>query len=214
MIPLSSLRGASFVLLLSLAGCGASAPGATLDASPADAPIADVPVTAPVDAPVSPADAPIADAGTPAADLGATADVPAASLPPTTGAADIERWLATGAYRAWRCEAERHAARPGSAHSANRICTNERLSASEGAGEFPVGSAAVKELFNNAGALTGYAVSVRVREGGGGAGWYWYERLAPGRVVADSTGERGGARTICVSCHDGAPRDQVYTVVR
>ena len=82
---------------------------------------------------------------------------------------------------------------------------------SPGAGR---GSAAVKELFNNAGALTGYAVSVRVREGGGGAGWYWYERLAPGRVVADSTGERGGARTICVSCHDGAPRDQVYTVVR
>ncbi len=215
MIPPSSLRRASFAVFVSLAGCGASAPGTVLDASPPDVFVADAAeVSTPVDAPAAPSDTPIPDAGTPAADLGAPADVPVESPPPTTGAADIERWLATGAYRAWRCEAERHPARAGSAHSANRICTNERLSASEGTGEYPVGSAAVKELFNSAGTLTGYAVSVRVREGGGGAGWYWYERLAPGRVVADSTGDRGGARTICVSCHDGAPRDQVYTVVR
>jgi hypothetical protein len=206
MIPPNALRAAWFAVFFSLAGCGASAPGVVPDASVPDASIPD--------ASAAPTDTPLADAGGAATDLGATDDVVAASPPPTTGAADIERWLATGAYRAWRCEPERHAARPGSAHSANRICTNEALSASEGAGEFPVGAAAVKELFNNAGALTGYAVSVRVRAGGGGAGWYWYERLAPGRVVADSTGDRGGARTICVSCHDGAPRDQVYTVVR
>ena len=209
MNPPHALRAASFVVTLALAGCGASAPTSVNDASIGDV----VEVGALTDAPISPADLPLTDAA-PAADVGGTDDVVAASPPPTTGAADIERWLATGAYRAWRCEPERHPARPGSAHSANRICTNETLSASEGAGEYPVGAAAVKELFNSAGTLTGYAVSVRVRAGGGGAGWYWYERLAPGRVVADSTGDRGGARTICVSCHDGAPRDQVYTVVR
>jgi hypothetical protein len=210
MIPPHARLAASFAMTFALAGCGASAPPSGQDAAVADA----VEVGALVDAPIAPADLPLTDADAPAADLGGTADVVTSPPPPTTGAADIERWLAMGAYRAWRCEPERHAARPGSAHSANRICTNETLSASEGAGEFPVGSAAVKELFNSAGTLTGYAVSVRVREGGGGAGWYWYERLAPGRVVADSTGDRGGARTICVSCHDGAPRDQVYTVVR
>ena len=184
-----SLRHA-LVLSFALLGC---APSSTV-ATPAD-------VTAPADAT--------------SADVTAPADATSADeSPPTTGAADLERWLATGAYQRWRCEAARHAARPGSAHSANRICSNARLSDSVGTGEHPVGAASVKELFNAAGALTGYAVAVRVRSGGGGAGWYWYERIAPGRIVADSTGDRGGARSICVTCHDGAPRDEVFTGVR
>lgn len=134
--------------------------------------------------------------------------------PPVTGARDIEAWLSAGHYRSWRCEPMRHAARPGSAHSANRICSNAALSGSEGTGEYPVGAASVKELFDSAGSLTGYAVSVRVAAGSAPSAWYWYERLAPGRVVADSTGERGGARAICASCHIGASRDNVFTRVQ
>ncbi len=103
MIPPSALRAASFAVLLSLAGCGASAPVCPRCVGLGDV----VPRRARPSTRPRPPPTPLTDAGTPAADLGATADVVAESPPPTTGAADIERWLATGAYRAWRCEAAR-----------------------------------------------------------------------------------------------------------
>lgn len=189
-----------------LAGCADPAPDATADVVV----VRDTPST-----PDTPGgtDAPN-DAGA-AVDATTAADVRAgdpAQTPPTTGRADLEAWLAAGHYRAWHCEPAPHTSRPPSPHGTDRICSNDVLSAST-AGTFPVGSAAVKELFASPGAPTGYAVYVKLTDGTDGASWYWYERIGA-RQVADGPGASGTARSICVGCHASAPRDFVFTQVR
>jgi hypothetical protein len=141
---------------------------------------------------------------------------------PPTGAAAVETWLAAKHYLAWHCEAAPHEGRSPSAHGRNRICTNDLLSAHT-TGEYPVGAAAVKELYKSSGdTVAGFAVSLHNKAGAAGGDWYWYERL-PGRSspVADGQGSGGGAKSICVSCHaaagsDGAHpgHDYVYTQVK
>jgi len=127
-------------------------------------------------------------------------------LPPIDSAASLEKWLATGAYKAWACEKDRHAARPGSAHAANRICSNDLLSTSA-SGEYPVNSASVKELFDGGGTIIGYAVGVRTKTGPADASWFWYER------VNTTTYANGAGVPLCANCHRNAPRDFIYTQV-
>lgn len=143
------------------------------------------------------------------------------SVPPTTGFNDLEAWLATGAYKSWVCEASPHAARANSAHVANRICNNPSLAAA-GAGAFPAGAAAVKELWSGDGArLLGYAVSVHVVAGSAGDSWYWYERYSAngGEPAERDVYFSGRGASICQSCHAQAGtggrsgHDYVYTQV-
>jgi hypothetical protein len=136
----------------------------------------------------------------------------AGQTPPTTGAADLEPWLQKGYYKSWHCEMAPHDARPPGAHGRNRICQNDLLHADNGAGDRPVGAASVKELYDANDHLLGYAVSERVAAGGGGGNWYWYERNGQ-TTYADGTGGSGPAKTICLPCHSGAPRDFVWTQV-
>lgn len=151
-------------------------------------------------------------------------------LPPTTGRADIEAWLTAGHYMSWRCEPAAHAQRSPSPHGQNRICSNTTMSSFTGTGEYPVGAAAVKELFDDTGkTIVGYAVEVHTTAGNTGDAWYWYERVpasspAPhdaNGVVADGKGSSGPAQTICVGCHQAAGSDAghsghnfVYTQVK
>ena len=128
-------------------------------------------------------------------------------VPPTSSAMALEDWLKTGAYKAWACEAASHPARPGSAHAANRICSNMKLSTST-SGEYPVGSASVKELFNGAGAIIGYAVGLRLKTGPADDSWFWYER------VNTTTYANGPGVALCANCHRNAPRDFIYTQVK
>jgi hypothetical protein len=155
---------------------------------------------------------------------------------PPQGVDAIKAWLATGSYKSWACEGERHEFRPPSPHGFNRICSNDVLSAAaSGTDDWPVGSAGVKELYANEtdAAPVGYAVYLKTKaDSAGGANWYWYEDVpldspvphdARG-VVADGFGDAGPAKTICVGCHAAAGaddehtpspggRDQVYTPV-
>jgi len=131
-------------------------------------------------------------------------------------------WLDSGAYKAWRCEPEAHPPRTGSPHGANRVCSNETLSAAAaGTGEWPEGVAAVKELYDRVGgSITGIAVYLKTAPASDkGAGWYWYERLGT-RIAADGLNVSG-----CTGCHSIAgtdpastpspgARDFVYTPVR
>jgi len=166
---------------------------------------------------------PAKDGGCPASEAGGPASGPVnvgtPDLPATGAEADIKAWLALGEYEKgnWKCEAAPHAARSPSPHGTNRICSNATLSG-HGAGEFPVGAAAVKEIYDGAN-VTGYAM-YRKLETGGGEAWYWYEELA-GSTVANNTGDLGTARSVCVGCHAGAGsdamhpgHDQVYTQVK
>jgi hypothetical protein len=146
----------------------------------------------------------------PAAQPDSTAD---AQTPPAGPSADVEMWLATGSYKSWHCEPAPHANRAPSPHGMNRICSNDLLSA-HGAGEFPVGSAGVKEIYDGAGkTVVGYAVYRHIQAGTTGDSWYWYERN--GGVIADDVGD-----DFCVGCHSGAGRsghsghDLVYTQVK
>lgn len=142
-------------------------------------------------------------------------DVDITQVPPEGGDA-VEAWLAAGHYLDWACEPEPHPPRDGSAHDPNRICSNDVLSGATGSGPYPVGAAAVKELYDDEGAIYGYAVSRRVTADAGGDGWYWYERIGA-RVPADGRGDLGAAKVVCVSCHQGADeaggRDLVFTRV-
>lgn len=125
-------------------------------------------------------------------------------LPPR-GTEDIRMWLAAGYYQAWRCEPAPHPARAPSPHGASRICNNDALAAG-GAGGFPVGAAAVKEIFDGGG-VVGYAVSRRLTAGDGGDRWYWYEG------TADKVYANGEGVDKCTGCHEQAERDYVFTVV-
>ena len=150
------------------------------------------------------------------------------SQTPPTGHDAVAGWLASGEYKRWHCEAAPHEARSPSPHGTNRICSNDLLSQA-GPGEYPVGAAAVKELYGGDGHVAGYAVSRHTKAGAAGDAWYWYERVpldsaaphdAKG-VVADGAGDAGPSKTICVGCHGAAGsdaahfgHDMVYTQVK
>jgi hypothetical protein len=145
-----------------------------------------------------------------------TGIAPADAQTPPTGSSAVDAWLAQGAYRAWRCEPSPHPARSPSPHGTNRICSNDVLS-SHGDGEFPVGAAAVKEIYDGT-AVHGYALYRKVGIGGGEA-WYWYEKVDES-VGADGVGSSGAPKSVCVGCHAGAGvgghsgHDFVFTQVK
>ena len=160
---------------------------------------------------------PAADAATP---TGAALTVNA-QTPPISNGTDVEAWITQGFYKSWKCETAPHASRDPSPHGMNRICSNDLTSSFAGTGERPLGSAGVKELYDEAGtSIVGLAVYVKTKAtSDGGSNWYWYERVpldsaaphdAKG-IVADGLGATGTAKSICVGCHAGAGSDAMHT---
>ena len=200
------------LVLLGLYGYGASIAACNGDDSTAPA----------SDASVTDASKPLTEAG----DAGSSAvSLTGGPQTPPTGGANVEAWLATGAYKQWQGEPAVHPARSPSPHGFNRIYSNAIISANAGGtGVWPVGAAAVKELYNAITDATpmGYAVYLKTQpDSAGGANWYWYERVpatstAPhddAGVVADGFGVPGGGppTTICVGCHAAAGSDAPHT---
>ena len=194
------LKNAAIVGSLAVVGCGGASTGGN---------------------PGADAGCPAADAGCPAADAGCPA-MGDAQTPPQGTDAVVSAWLTKGDYKAWKCEAAGHDARSPSPHGRNRICNNTKLS-STATGNYPVGSASVKELLVSDGgtAITGYAIGLKLTAGAStGAGWYWYEKVG-GTLVANGKGDKAGNETtLCTGCHQGAGsdathsgRDFVYTQV-
>jgi len=138
---------------------------------------------------------------------------------PPMGKDKIEAWLSAGHYKSWKCEETSHAARSPSGHSDNRTCSNDKLSKAGDSGDYPVGAASVKELFDAGKKLNGYAVFLKTTAGSGGDKWYWYERIGSS-TIADGQGTKGSAKSICVGCHSRAGteglagRDSVFTQVK
>ena len=156
-----------------------------------------------------------------------TATDASADTPPM-GGANVEAWLATGAYKAWASEPAIHASRTPSPHGFNRIYSNSLISliaaTDAGTSVWPVGAAAVKELYTSVTDTTpvGYAVYLKTADDtdAGGAAWYWYERVpltstAPhddAGVVADGLGTgTTPAYSICVNCHAAAGSNAMHT---
>jgi hypothetical protein len=144
----------------------------------------------------------------PSSDAGSDDGDPSIGTPqlPPQGQAALKAWLAEGHYLAWSCESAAHAARPPGAHGENRICSNTALSTST-SGSYPVGAASVKELYGN-GQIAGFAVGRKVASGAGASTWYWYEGVGDTTIYAD-----GVNVPLCVSCHQSAARDHVFTQV-
>jgi hypothetical protein len=212
---LSIIEAACVVGAIALIGCSSTSTGTGTGADagcPGKADAAGCPAKA--DAGCPGAGCPAVDGGCPG--MGTPGD---AQTPPTGKQADIEAWLKKGEYKAWKCEAAVHDARATgmSPHGKNRICSNTKLSAAAaGAGEYPVGSAGVKELYDAAGTnIVGYAAYLKTRAGAGES-WYWYERADAfgATAVANGLGNAGTPLTVCVGCHAKAPRDQVFTQVQ
>ncbi|HEU4534705.1 MAG TPA: cytochrome P460 family protein, partial [Polyangiaceae bacterium] len=97
---------------------------------------------------------------------------------PPQGAAEVEAWLAKGEYKKWDSEPAIHESRSPSPHGFNRIFSNKLIAASAtGTGAWPLGAAAVKELYAGeaGGTPIGYAVYLKTQEDSAdGANWYWY----------------------------------------
>ena len=127
---------------------------------------------------------------------------------PPRGHDDLMTWIAAGHYLAWSCEDAPHPARAGSGHGPNRICSNTALVSFAGGGPYPVGAAAVKEVFDSSGGIRLYAVYRKVAAEPGGDSWYWYEGKGD-NIIANGEGDG-----TCTGCHAGAPQDFVFTVVR
>lgn len=133
---------------------------------------------------------------TPAVDLNAIADEV-----PSTVNAELQPWLAAGTYTTFLPESGAH---PSAGPHGGRVRTfvNRQLagSLSECQASHPVGSAAVKELFDDGG-VRGWAVMVKTRPGPGADAWYWYEvfSTAPDADAAVSAQASG----TCTGCHDG-----------
>jgi hypothetical protein len=121
----------------------------------------------------------------------------------------IKAWLQSAVYTEWKCQLEPHSAVGVSPHGRNRICQNELVTdALEGAasGPFPAGATLVKEIYEGD-TLSGLAVEVRANDGPGEDAWFFYELLGSSEI-ANGIGE-----SPCVGCHDGAPRDFVWSTV-
>lgn len=126
---------------------------------------------------------------------------------PPQGRAGLDPWLDAGHYKAWRCEQAIMDARPKGAHGRNRVCSNELLSGAVAA-PYPVGAAAVKEIFDAQDKMVGLAVALKIVAGTGPSTWYWYERLR-GSTAAD-----GVAVPLCAGCHGQAQVDNIFVRVR
>lgn len=126
-------------------------------------------------------------------------EAPGADVP--TDPAAVGAWLHAFGHRAWTAQSPVHAT---GEHGGARVFFNDALSASmrAGAREHPIGSAAVRELYeSDLATLRGFALMIkRGPSGPGGAGWWWYEQFgtaAETPPLVAGTGERG-----CIGCHD------------
>jgi hypothetical protein len=138
-----------------------------------------------------------------------------AQTPPTTSAEDIESWLEAGDYQDWACETAEHAQLKVSPHGFNRVCSNDLASGFNGAvdEERPTGTASVKELYDDASALVGYAVALKMAaDSAAGANWFWYERIGD-EVAANGLGNAATPKSVCVGCHIGAGSDADHDVM-
>ena len=118
------------------------------------------------------------------------------TLPPL-GGEDLKRWLQAGDYRSWKSESVIHDSE-GPHFGRVRAFLNPTLfdSMTKENDEHPVGSVAVKELYESGDTVKGWAVAIKTTlQAGGGSNWYWYESYK-NETIKDGQGE-----FLCKACH-------------
>ncbi len=130
---------------------------------------------------------------------------------PPEGDAALQAWLADELYLDWTCQPSVGPGADSSIHGRRRICHNDVLAAALDGEPLPVGSAVVKELYNDNDERQGTAVLKKVAEGSTGASWYWYERIG---VVVTADGKDAAACTVCHAfAEDEGGREMIYVDV-
>lgn len=124
-----------------------------------------------------------------------------ASEVPPTDKSGLYAWLKAGSYKAWAHESTPHTSvGPHPTKVVTYINKSLDQSLSKKATTHPKGSAAVKELLNGKGELSGWAVSIKTdANSNSGKGWFWYEMLGTrpnSNVVASDNGV-----PLCFGCH-------------
>ena len=124
----------------------------------------------------------------------------ASDAPPAEPAA-LLKWLQAGSYRQWPKESGPH--RSMGPHQGLVVAyLNPMLDKSMAAkaAVHPQGSAAVKELQDSSGKLTGWAVSVKTAaDSDGGRGWFWYEIV--GTTPGSNVAAQANGAPLCSACH-------------
>ena len=137
-----------------------------------------------------------------------TAETPTGiDSPVPTNNSDLFAYLQAGSYRDFAAqESSNHPS--GGPHTKIgwpvRVFLDPTLNASLQAGnvQHPVGSSAVKEMYDDGGQLQGWAVMVKSHDDSqGGAGWFWYE------ITSTTDGSTpvasGNGVPLCSGCHFG-----------
>lgn len=117
--------------------------------------------------------------------------------PPPLGGEALKKWLEAGHYKSWKAESVIHDSE-GPHFGRVRAFLNPALFDSMTANndDHPVGSVAVKELYENGDEVKGWAVAIKnTLQEGGGSNWYWYENYK------DETIEDGQGVFLCKACH-------------
>ncbi len=122
---------------------------------------------------------------------------------------DLFAFLREGKYKSWASESNvRLTDAPHDEHVRTFLNAILDESMTTGNGDHPAGSAAVKEMYDEAKNLSGWAVSVKVKgDSDGGKNWYWYEvtsTMDPAQIVVEGMGPK-----LCISCHRRGGRDLV-----
>ncbi len=115
----------------------------------------------------------------------------------------LREWLGEFTYRRWRPQT---VVRATGQHGGERLYFNDALTESmrAGAAEHPIGSAAVRELYEgDLATLKGFAVMLKTGPSGvTGEGWYWYEIFATDGWTRPTVAQAGAPG--CVGCHSHA----------
>ena len=111
---------------------------------------------------------------------------------------ELTAFLAAGSYLQWPSQ---DAVNDSPIHGKVKTFLNPTLDESQKAGnsQHPLGSIAVKELYQSDGiTIKGYALEQKISADSGGSSWLWYEDLNTGDTKVDFYGV--GLST-CTGCH-------------
>jgi hypothetical protein len=123
----------------------------------------------------------------------------ASAAVPTEPAA-LQAWLAARTYQGWQAESAPHPSEGPHGGKVRTFVNAELAGSLAAATDHPAGAAAVKELYGDGDAVTGWAVEVKLAaDSADGEGWYWYETFTtdPGGT-ADY---QGVGLDLCTDCH-------------
>ena len=130
-----------------------------------------------------------------------TFEQPMEELTVPTTVRELYEFLEARSYRDFDHESAPHP--PAGPHQVTvQAYMNRALvqSLTDGNTQHPRGSVAIKELYDTEGALFGWAVMVKQREGDDGTAWFWYEtHRGPGR--AENPNYVGDGVGACIECH-------------